>query len=238
MRVVVCIKQILDPQTIHVSRSREMLDLRRAQKTFNPPDKHALEAALQLKDAQGAEVVAISLGEPAADDVLREALAMGADRAILLSDELLQRADATGVTRAMAAAVERLGAVDLVLTGAYAADTGDGQIAPRLAEALGWPVVLNAATPPATLPAVAAIAPTANKPRYPHGARIMNAYREWSVETWTSADLGLDEEALAPQTEARGLRLLPERELGTKLSGTPDEAAAELVMQLRARKLI
>ena len=87
MRIVVCVKQVYDPKTVKISRSREELDLRDAVKIFNPPDKYALEAALRLREAAGAEVIALTVGGPEAEDVAHEAVAIGADKAILVTGE-------------------------------------------------------------------------------------------------------------------------------------------------------
>ncbi|HIQ06442.1 MAG TPA: electron transfer flavoprotein subunit beta/FixA family protein [Anaerolineae bacterium] len=258
MQILVCIKQILDPKTVRVSRSRQALDTRKAEPMVNPPDKHALEAALRLKERTDARVTAVSLGPPEADDALREALAIGADQAYLLSDELLLAADAHGVAVAIAAAARQLGDVRLLLTGARALDTGSGTLAALIAESLGWPMILNGFglqlvedrlqayqqldgqgyLASVSLPAVVSVAPTVERPRYPHGARIMNAYRTMQVTTWTSQDLGLSAETLAPRTELRELQLPPERELGVIVEGTPEEAARTLVQHLRDRRLL
>ena len=85
MRIVVCVKQVYDPKTVKISRSREELDLRDAVKIFNPPDKYALEAALRLREAAGGEVIALTVGGPEAEDVAHEAVAIGADKAILVT---------------------------------------------------------------------------------------------------------------------------------------------------------
>ena len=78
MRIVVCVKQVYDPKTVKISRSREELDLRDAAKILNPPDKYALAAALRLREAAGAEVIALTVGGPDAEDVAHEAVAIGA----------------------------------------------------------------------------------------------------------------------------------------------------------------
>jgi len=259
MRIAVCIKQILDPRGVRLSRTREAIDTRQAARIVNPPDKYALEAALRLRERHGGEVVALSVGAPEAGDALREALAMGADRAILVSDEMLAQADAASVAKALARAVERIGGVDLILTGERALDTGAGTLPARLAQELGWPVVHGAAEPQVedsrirawqwddgerwsvsvALPAVLAVARRGEKPRYPPAPRIAWAYREAKVETWASDDLGLSpEEVSARHTEERNLVLPPERNLNFILSGSSEEAARALVAELKSRRFI
>lgn len=258
MKIIVTIKQILDPDGITVNRRRERIFVNREEYIINPADTRALEAALRLKDDRGAEVVALSLGPARADDALREALAMGADSVYLLNDESLENADASVAARALARAIEKIGGYDLILTGQMSADTGAEEMGGRLAQLLGLPQALNALEIRAAeerlivvrvwdrecvqvsvpLPALVAFASDAPPARYPHGARIMNAYREWNVTTWTSGDLDMTEDELTPLVESRGLAFPPARELGNILPGSPAETAREVVEQLRSRRLV
>jgi electron transfer flavoprotein beta subunit len=274
MKIIVLVKQILDPAGVTVRRDRERIFVNREEYIIEPASRAAIEAALRLKDAghpQDAEasppeVVALSVGEPRADDALREALAMGCDQAYLLSDAAFQEADVSAVTTVLAAAVEKLGGADLILAGREAGDSGAGQVGPRLAEALGYAGVTDVyslaveleqgpsgegkaiqavrrwaagyATVRAPLPAVASVAPEAFRPRYAPGARIMNAYREWEVTTWNAADLGLDEDALKPLLAFRGESFPPPLEVGERFRGEPAGVAQDVVMALRLQKLI
>ena len=256
MRIIVCVKQVLDPKTVKISRSREDFDLRDAARILNPPDKYALEAALRLREATGGEVIALSAGGPDAEDVVHEAIAIGADRGVLVAGpELAAAASGAVVTRVLAAAVGRLAPVDLVLTGAAGLTDGTGSLAPRLAAALEWPVLLDAvqlsagADGPAALvadanaahsaplatPAVVAVTPGAERPRYPHPARIANAWNEGTVETWAVADLGLTD--LASDTEAGGLILGPERVRGQMIGGSTADAAKAVANLLKAQRV-
>ena len=259
MRIAVCVKQVLDPETIQVSRSRQAIDDRRARKIMNPPDRWALNTALRLKEQDSAtEVFALTIGEKEAEEVLREALALGVDRAILLSDPALTQATGAGRAKVVAAAIRRLGDVQLVLTGSVALDSGRGQLAPRLAVELGdWPVLMDVEglrienghigclqyvdecyfQSSHHLPAVASVRETPEQPRYAHGSAIMNAYRQKSVEVWSSLALGIDLSQLpAPNTDQR-LRVPPPREYGVILEGTPTEAATALLTHLKNRRV-
>lgn len=256
MRIVVCIKQVYDPATVKLSRSREELDLREAAFITNPADKYALEAGLRLREALGGEVIALTVGGAQADDVAREAVALGADRAILVTADgpLAGRA----VTALIAAAVARLGNVDLALTGIAGATDGAGSLASRLAAALDWPVLLDAVQfqadaagisavlaqdasallAPVVTPAVVAVAPGPERPRYPFPARIANAWNPGMVKTWPAAELGVDADALAADTEPGGLVLGPDRVRGQVLGGSPAEAAEKLLGVLRSKRII
>jgi electron transfer flavoprotein beta subunit len=258
MRIVVCVEQVYDPKTVKISRSREELDLRDAVKILNPPDKYALEAALRLRETAGGEVIALTVGGPEAEDVAHEAVAIGADKAILVTGEPVssfQLLASNIVTLVLAAAVGKLGPVDLVLTGHAGLTDGAGSLAPRLAAALDWPVLIDVAQldagmagltalvagdnggeiAPVPTPAVLAILPGSERPRYPHAARIANAWNEGMVEVWTAADLGVAD--LAPDTEIGGLILGPERVRGQVIKGSAQEAAIELAGILKVKRL-
>ena len=272
MRIIVCVKQVYDPKSIRISRSREELDMREAVLITNPPDRYALEAALRLRETAGSEVIALTVGDAAAEDTAREAVAIGADRAVLVTGSLKLEAETNAaspvpsfqllassvVTRIIAAVVDRLAPVDLALTGQIGLPDGAGGLAPRLAAALGWPVTLDVvrfepaaegltaivAAPegglavPLATPAVAAVIPGAERPRYPYPARIANAWDPGFVETVSPANLGLGADDLAPDTEPGGLILGPERIRGQVIGGSVEEAAAALVGALRAKRVI
>lgn len=252
MKIVVAIKQVLDPRGFTVNRKAEKIFFNREEWITNPADLCALEAALTLKDKLGAEVVVLSGGPARAGDALRDAWARGADRAIHLSDKAFAGADGFVAARILAKAVDKLGNVDLVLCGDKALDTG-GEVGPRLAEALGWPQVLDALDVTVTdgraraikpngagfvalevgLPALVTVAAGANQPRYPHGGRIMQSYREYQLEAWTAADLGLSEDELKPLIDNRGQSFPPERQRGTVL-----DSPEELVRLLKRNRVI
>jgi electron transfer flavoprotein beta subunit len=266
MRIIVPIKQILDPSGISVNRRAERIFINREEHIINPNDKNALEEALRLKDERGAEVVAVTMGPERADDALREAMAMGVDRAYLLTDKAFEQADISVAATVLGKAIQKIGDYDLILAGCRAADTGAGQLGPRLAEYLGLPQITevrglavgdgkvrarrNQACPEqsrrgkgcaeveASLPALLTVAQDANEPRYPTGAGIINAYREWEVTVWGASDLGLEAEDLEPLTEEKRISFPPEREFGVKITSAPKEAVRELVQYLKARRVI
>jgi electron transfer flavoprotein beta subunit len=258
MKIIVLVKQILDPRGITVRRDRERIFINQEDYIIDPGSKAAIEAALRLKDARQASITALCMGEPRGDDALREALAMGCDAAYLLSDGLFKDADIPATVRVLAAAVHKLDATDLIVAGRQAGDTGAGQIGPRLAEALGYAQVVDAytleeadgairatrswgdghAVVQATLPVIVTVAPEAFAPRYAHGARIMNAYRQWDVPVWTASDLDLDEKSLTPTLEFRSESFPPPIEVGEQFTGDPATVAHDVVTTLRLHKVI
>lgn len=257
MRIIVPVKQLLDPRGITVRRDKERVFINREEYILDPGSKAAIEAALRLKEGGQQELIALCMGKARADDALREALAMGCDRAILLSDPAFDEADVAATATVLAAAVRKLDGADLIVAGLRSGDTGAGQIGPRLAEALQYAQVTGAyslaakegpvqatmrwgdgfATVQVRLPAVVTVEPSAFPPRLPHGARIMAAYQEWEVTAWNAADLGLDEGALAPVLRQRGESFPPPLE-SEVLRGDPETVAADLVAALKQQRLI
>lgn len=255
MRVIAILGRVLDPSGIVVNRRAGRIFVNREEYILQPADRCALELALRIRDATGAEVVAFPRSPLPDDDVLRQALAAGADRAVYLAGDGLKGADDAMMASVLAAAVGRLGGADLVLTGATTLDTDQSQLGPRVAEALGWPQIVGAwavevadahvravlqqgsgyVTVEADLPALVTVLTGALKPRYPDGARLINVYRDRSaVETWDVGDLAA-EGSLRPLLEKRGQDFPPERERGVRVSGTPEEMAQAMVSALRRR---
>jgi electron transfer flavoprotein beta subunit len=210
MKIAVCVKQVpdatvhkkIDPQTKRLDRSGEA--------ALNPTDLNAVEEALRVKEADGGEVVLVSMGPERAVESLRKALAMGADRAVLVADEAAAGSDLLGTSRALAAALEREGA-DLVVFGQSSSD-GDGAVLwGAVADRLQRPVISQVATLTvegesvtgkrqtehgydvisAPLPAVVAVSDAINEPRYPSLKGIMGAKTK-PQETVSLGDLGVD----------------------------------------------
>src|SRR5215831_1779465 len=213
MKIAVCVKAVpdaaagrrLDPETKRLDRSGEL--------AVSEWDTYAIEEALVLKEAAGeGEVVVVSLGPEKAVDALRKALAMGADRAVLVSDPAFEGADLLGTAKALAGALERESA-DLILFGQQSADGGGACLWAAVADRLRRPVVSQVSeltladgsltgrrqteygydTISAPLPAVVAVADSINTPRYPSLKGIMGAKKK-PQETLSLADLGVEAE--------------------------------------------
>ena len=140
MKIVVCIKQVPDTTEIRLDPVTGTLIRDGVPSIMNPDDKAGLEMALELKDQYGAHVTVITMGPPQADDILREAFAMGADRAIHLSDRKFAGADTLATSNAIAGALRML-EFDLVITGRQAIDGDTAQVGPQIAEKLHLPQV-------------------------------------------------------------------------------------------------
>ena len=252
MKIAVCVKAVpdaasgrhLDPATKRLDRSGEL--------TISEWDTYPIEEALTLKEGAGeGEVVVISMGPERALDALRKALAMGADRAVLVTDSSLEGADLLGTARALAGVLEREGA-DLVLFGQQSAD-GDGAcLWAAVAELLRRPVISQVSElqigPAAVtgkrqtefgyervrapLPAVVAVSDAINEPRYPSLKGIMGAKAK-PQETLSAADVG---GAAEPQTVVLALAPPPAR--GESRRVEDDGNAAEAIVEFLAEKRV
>lgn len=137
MKIIVCIKQVPDTNEVRLNPETGTLIRDGVPSIINPDDKAGLEAALRLKDEQGAEVVVLSMGPPQATEALREALAMGADEAILVTDRAFGGADTWATSSTLASAIRKIGDYDLIITGRQAIDGDTAQVGPQIAEHLG-----------------------------------------------------------------------------------------------------
>src|ERR687898_571545 len=254
MRVAVCVKQVPEG-TKRINPGTKRLD-RSGEGALNAFDAHAVEEALRLRDAAGeGEVVLISMGPPGAMDALRKALAMGADRAVLVTDDAAAGSDLLGTSRVLAAALERE-SPDLVLFGQQASD-GDGAVMwAAVADRLKRPVLSQAAeitvdsgklrgkrqtefgydVIEAPLPAVVAVSDAINEPRYPSLKGIMGA-KSKPQETVSLSDLGLEGEhagEAGSRTEVYALNDPPARGDSRKIDG--DGNAPQAILDFLAEK--
>jgi electron transfer flavoprotein beta subunit len=258
MKIAVCVKQVPDA-TVHkrMDAATKRLD-RSGEAALNPTDLNAVEEALRLKEADGGEVVLVSLGPEKAVDSLRKALAMGADRAVLVSDESAAGSDMLATSRILAAALAREEA-DLVLFGQAANDSDGAVLWAAVAERLQRPVVSQVATLTvegstvtgkrqtehgydvieAPLPAVVAVSDAINEPRYPSLKGIMGA------KTKPQETLALDALGLAADDAGEGgskttvLELGPPPSRGDQVKIEDDGSAAEKVLEyLVERRLV
>ena len=138
MKIIVCIKQVPNTNEVRLDQKTGTLIREGVPSIINPDDKAGLEAALKLKDRFGAHVTVLSMGPPQADAVLREALAMGVDEAVLISDRAFGGADTWATSSTLAAAIKNL-EYDLIITGRQAIDGDTAQVGPQISEHLGIP---------------------------------------------------------------------------------------------------
>jgi electron transfer flavoprotein beta subunit len=261
MHIIVCVKQVPDPET---PASQFKVD-EAAKKVVPPPgiaptlnqyDANAVEAAIQLKEQHGGRITVLSLGPESARDAVKQALSMGCDAGVLISDPQFEDADAWVTANVLAAAIRSLGEYDLILCGRQASDWDQAQVPQGLAELLGLPSVTPAAglelqdsklrvkrliedgyeLVEVPLPAVVAVSNEANQPRYPTLKGIMAAARA-KIEIKTAADLGLN----GVERKVSLLRLYVPK-IESKLEWipgeTPEEKAKNLARRLREERII
>jgi electron transfer flavoprotein beta subunit len=223
LKLVVCIKQV--PRVTELPWDEKTGTLRRdlASGMMNPACKHALEAALQIKEKLSANITAITMGPPAAEEVLREALAMGADDAILICDKLLAGSDTFATSLVLKEAIKKkVPKYDLILCGAYTADSETAQVGPQLAEELDLPAAAYVEkleisgrtlrvrrlvdhfreTLEMEFPALVTVSMENYKPRYTGLAGLENAFDENDIIVLDAKTLGLN----ASSIETKGSR--------------------------------
>ena len=212
MNIVVCMKETPDT-TVEKRFTAEMRLDRGVTAVINPFDEYTIEEGLRQQEKHGGEVVVLCMGPASASESIRRALAMGADRAVHVSDPALGGSDAIGTARVLAAALKKIG-YDLVLFGSAAADAYGGVVPAAVAELLGAPLLSFATqldlddgaariqrqaevgytVAEAPMPALVSVTKAINEPRYPSMKGIMQSKRK-PIETFTLADLGLDASA-------------------------------------------
>ena len=255
MRIAVCVKQVPEGAARRLDPSTKRLD-RSGEGALNPFDAHAVEEALKIRDASGeGEVVVLSMGPQKATDSLRKALAMGADRAVLVSDDAVAGSDLVATSAVLAKALEREGA-DLVLLGQQGSDSDGAVLGAALADRLRLPMFSQAAeltvedgsirgkrqtefgydVIEAPLPAVVAVSDAINEPRYPSLKGIMGAKKK-QQDTLSLGDLGVeagDAGEEGSKTEVYALADPPPRGDSRKIED--DGSAAQQIVDFLAEK--
>ncbi|WP_088831525.1 electron transfer flavoprotein subunit beta/FixA family protein [Paenibacillus tyrfis] len=249
MNIYVLMKQTFDTEEKIVIRDGEVSE-DGAKFVINPYDEYAVEEAIRLKEEHGGSIVVVSIGPDRCAEALRTALAMGADEAVLISDERIS-GDEFAVSKVLAAYLGKQ-SYDLVLGGNFSVDHGAGQVAIRVAHLLNIPhvssiVKLELSGSQATaqrdaegdtetlevaLPTLFTAQQGLNEPRYPSLPGIMKAKKK-PFQQLTLDDLGLTEADIAPKTARDTLSLPPERKAGQVLQGDPQQQVSQLVHLLR-----
>jgi len=263
LKIVVTAKQVIDPEmpmsAFIVDSGKVVVPVNQAP-IINGFDEQAMEAALRLKEASGdAHITVVSVGTNFALDVIKKPLAMGADDLVLLDDPAFDNTvDPTLTVTVLAAAIRKIGDVDIVLAGRQASDWDNAQVPIGLAEALGWPVATVAKkvevngkvvriervlpdgheVVEADLPAIVTVSNELGTPRYPNMRGIMAA-RRVQPSVWATADLGINLASLSPAFELVSLAK-PESSIQTEMiTGDDDEdAGRKLALRLREARVI
>jgi electron transfer flavoprotein beta subunit len=257
LKIIACIKQVPDSEA-KVKAEGGQVTWGDAPLVINPFDEYAVEGALQQREANsGSTVTALCVGPESAKEALKHALAMGADEAILVSDPTLNELDTVGAARILAAAIQKIGVVDMVVFGRQTLDNGAGITPAQTARILGWPMLGLAGqikvedgsvtvdrvieegrqTVSAKLPAVLSVVQSIGEPRYPSFMGIRKASKA-NIPVWSLGDLG----ASAPAAIVKRTELMnpPARETAVEMitGDTPQAIAETLVEKILAEKVL
>jgi electron transfer flavoprotein beta subunit len=253
MNVVVCVKQVPDPNSVgQLDPSTHNLRREGVEVVLDPGDEFGIEAGLQLAEAHGGQVTVVSMGPEKGLDAIRKALAMGAAKGVLVSDPALAGADALTTAKVLAAAIRREG-FDLVITATESTDGYTGVVPQAMAEYLGVPAVTFAKAVEsdgstlkvrrqtevgydrveAALPALVSVTAGVNEPRYPSLKGIMAA-KSKPVDRLSVADLGL--EGLTPGQAIVSVQPAEQRKAGEVVED--DGTGAHRVVEFLAAKKV
>ena len=261
MKIVVCIKQVPDTKGGVKFKADGTLDRAAMLTIMNPDDKAGLEAALRLKDQYGAEVTVVTMGLPKAEEVLREAIAMGADNGSLVTDRVLGGADTWATSTTLAGALRNID-YDLIITGRQAIDGDTAQVGPQISEHLGLPVISYAQEIKvdgdyvivnrqfedrhhilkAKMPCLITALSELNDPRYMTPGGIFDAY-DAEITVWGRADLkDVDDSNLGLKGSPTKIAKASDKVrkgAGEKVAlDAPDESAAYVVEKLLEKHVI
>ena len=259
MNILVCVKQVPDPETPPAgfkvdSAAKQAIPALGTAAVISPFDENALEAALRIKDAYGGTITALTMGPPEAEDVLRHALALGADEGFLLPSLDINEFDSYSIAYALALAARKIGTFDLILCGREAADWNAGQVGLGMAEFLGIPAVslvkrieliedklrLERVAPggyevvEVAPPVLLSITNELGQPRYPNLKGILAAKKK-QINSLTAQDISSGSDSLSQDPVLKLLDLFiptKERQCQFFQVGSVEEAAALLAQKI------
>ena len=262
MDIIVLIKQVPDTTDVKIDPKKGTLIREGVPTIVNPDDVHALEESLRLKEKFGGKVTAVSMGPPQAIDALQEAISMGIDTGILLTDEAFAGADTLATAYTLGRCIEKIGNYDIILCGHQAIDGDTAQVGPQVAEYLDIPQITYVRKVEiikdklvaermiengyekieCSLPVLITVVKEINKPRYPTIANIMHACGEDAdIKIWNAGDI----QALADKTGLEGSPTIvkqtftPEQKRkGEIFSGDKDTIVQTLLDRLKGKNII
>jgi len=261
MNIVVCLKQVPGTTEVKIDSQTNTLIREGIKNIVNPFDTYALEEGVRIKERYGGKVTTVSMGPPQAEEVLREAISVGADEAILLSDSAFAGADTLATAYTLARAISKLGQYDIIICGRQTVDGDTGQVGPELAEMLGIPFVAYVSqiegidngymrvqqmveeghevieTP---LPAVITVVKEINMPRLP-SLRGLSRAKNAVIPVWAAQELAVDKSMVGlPGSATRVIKIFfPQRvHQGEILQGELASQVDSLLNKLRQARVI
>ncbi|NLI81060.1 MAG: electron transfer flavoprotein subunit beta/FixA family protein [Deltaproteobacteria bacterium] len=260
MHIVVCIKQVPDTKNVRIDPDTHTLVRQGVESIVNPFDFFAVEAALKIKDERDARVTVLTMGPPQAEEALREVLSRGVDDAVLLSDRAFAGSDTWATSTTLAAAIRKLGDVDLILCGKQAIDGDTAQVGPETATMLNIPYATFAKKIEpmddrhlkitrqtdegvevwkVPLPALVTVIKEVGEPRMPSLRHKMRA-KKASIPLWGIQDLGLAPESVGlagSYTQVVRVFSPPRRGNRLMIQGSVEEQAERLYRLLKESKV-
>jgi electron transfer flavoprotein beta subunit len=264
LRIVVCIKQVPSTEAkVQMDPVKGTLIREGVESVVNPFDEYAIEEGIRLKERYGGEVIVVSMGPPQAKEALRQALAMGADKAVLLSDRAFAGSDTLATAYTLSLAIKKLGEIDLVICGKQATDGDTAQVGPGLAQRLGFRQLtyvckvkeINSESKKiiverlldegiqvveTTLPALMTVVKDINQPRLPNVISIRRAART-EISIWGPQDLNGDQAKFGfdgSPTQVIRIFTPPPRAGGQILEGEVPEVVSKLLDALSSQQVI
>ena len=261
MNFIVCIKQVPGTTEVKINPKTNTLIREGVESIVNPFDTYAIEEGLRLKERMGGKVTVISMGPSQAESALREALSMGCDEAVLLTDPAFAGSDTLATSYTLACGIRKIGEFDLVICGKQAIDGDTAQVGPGIAEKLEIPAVtyvkkieeINEALVRVErmmeegyeviemgLPALITVVKEINEPRLPSLKGMMRA-RKAKIQIWNASDIACEKNRIGQPgspTIVNRIFTPPPRKGGELLLGDPEEQARKLVEKLRQAKVI
>lgn len=260
MNIIVCVKQVPDTVEVKINPETNTLIREGVASIINPFDMYAIEEAIKLKERFGGKATVITMGPPQADGALREALSLGIDEAVLLSDRAFAGSDTWATSLVLASAIEKIGNFDLVICGKQASDGDTAQVGPGIATHLDLPQAtyvrridtVHLDTTPKimvverlleegyellelSLPALVTVVKEINSPRLPSLRGKMKA-RGAVIPAWSNKDLNVDENQIGLKgspTQVVRIFTPPQKEGGRIFEGEPQDVADLLVEEIK-----
>ncbi|NLI32714.1 MAG: electron transfer flavoprotein subunit beta/FixA family protein [Deltaproteobacteria bacterium] len=260
MHIVVCIKQVPDAKNVRIDPDTHTLVRQGVESIVNPFDLFAVEAALKIKDASNARITVITMGPPQAEEALRDVLSRGVDDAVLLSDRAFAGSDTWATSTVLAAAIRKLGNVDLIFCGKQAIDGDTAQVGPETATMLDIPYATfvkkieslderhlkvtrqtdeGVEVWKVPMPALITVIKEMGEPRMPSLRHKMRA-KKAEISVWGAADLGLDHEAVGLSgSYTQVVRVFSPSRRGNRvmIQGSVEEQVEELYKLLKEAKV-
>ena len=260
MDIIVCIKQVPDTTDVRIDPETNTLIREGVASIINPFDMYALEEAIRLKERFGGKTTVITMGPPQAEDALKEALSMGIDEAIHLSDRAFAGSDTWATSLVLSKAIKKISGFDLVICGKQASDGDTAQVGPGIAAHLDLPQAtyvrkidnVHLDTAPKImvverlveegyeileiqLPALITVVKEINEPRLPSLRGKMRAKKQ-QIPVWGHKDLGLDEKEIGLKgspTQVVKIFTPPPKQEGKMLEGEPQEVVSQLLGEIK-----